>query len=410
MHETAKAGAGAALAARGLPVVRNDQTKIVSAFHSFDTEISTFELFDKLVTDGWVSPDEGSAQVVMSQVHVDFSAGQLRASGPENVNNRWYSVSYEVFVPRNADLSLKTHNGGISIADVRGNIQFDALNGGVNLKNLAGDVEGTTKNGGLNYVSRGILNVPIIDGTLGLRFGVQTSRSSGYVDHLDLNGVVDRKGINANRADVGKLLISYIPTSDLTISVSEFAQRTVMDDTGLVDFQTPNYFINKLVLEPGRDTFAVSTVKIAYDLHWADLTSISSYAYRSFPRTTDGTYFNSQFVGYFVDNILGLPGLDGNLDGYRLAALPGPVYNTLTTKQPTEELRLSSKAYDPKAGVGLPHQSGLQYALLPKVAKEAAQPGDLLFYHTPISHVAIYIGGGKMIHAPSPGTPLRVAK
>lgn len=231
------------------------------------------------------------------------------------------------------------------------------VSNGVDLERFSGqvfqDLSGT-KNGGLNYVSRGILNVPIIDGTLGLRFGVQASRSSGYVDHLDLEGAVDRRGINANRADVGKLLVSYIPTSDLSITVSEFAQRTVMDDTGLVDFQTPNYFVNKLVLEPGKDTFSVSTVKIAYDLHWADLTSISSYAYRSFPRTTDGTYFNSQFVGYFVDNILGLPGLDGNLDGYRLAALPGPVYNTLTTKQPTEELRLSSKAYDPKAGVGLP--------------------------------------------------------
>ena len=230
------------------------------------------------------------------------------------------------------------------------------VSNGVDLEKFSGqafqDLSGT-KNGGLNYVSRGILNIPIIDGTLGLRFGVQTSRNSGYVDHVDLNGAVDRRGINTNRADVGKLLVSYVPTSDLTVTLSEFAQRTVMDDTGLVDLQTPNYFINKLVLEPGRDTFSVSSLKIAYDLHWGDLTSISSYAYRSFPRTTDGTYFNSEFVGYFVDSILGLRGLDGNLDGYRLAALPGPVYNTLTTKQPTEELRLSSKAYDPKAG-GLP--------------------------------------------------------
>jgi len=61
------------------------------------------------------------------------------------------------------------------------------------------------------------------------------------------------------------------------------------------------------VLEPGKDTFSVSTVKIAYDLHWADLTSISSYAYRSFPRTTDGTYFNSQFVDILSIASLGYP-------------------------------------------------------------------------------------------------------
>lgn len=55
MHETAKAGAGAALAARGLPVARNSQNNVISAFHSFGTEISTFELFDKLVAEGWVT-------------------------------------------------------------------------------------------------------------------------------------------------------------------------------------------------------------------------------------------------------------------------------------------------------------------------------------------------------------------
>lgn len=104
--------------------------------------------------DAW-GPDEGSARSVASQVHVDFSAGQLKASGPESANNQSFSVSYEVFVPRSADLVLKTHNGGISIADVRGNIQFEATNGGVSLKNLAGDVEGQTKNGGLNITLAG---------------------------------------------------------------------------------------------------------------------------------------------------------------------------------------------------------------------------------------------------------------
>jgi iron complex outermembrane receptor protein len=235
----------------------------------------------------------------------------------------------------------------------------------VDLQHFSGevfqDISGT-KSGGLNYISRGLLNIPLIDGVLGVRFGVQTSRDSGYVDHVNLDGVVDRTGINAHRADVGKLLVTYTPTPDLTVTLSEFAQRASLNDTGLVNFETPDYFVNKLVLEPGRDTVSVTSLKIAYDLHWADLTSISSYAYRSFPRTTDGTYFNSEFVGYFVDQILGMRGLDGNLDGYQLAALPGPVYNTLTTKQPTEELRLSSKAYDPNSGPPIAWIAGLYYS------------------------------------------------
>ena len=58
-------------------------------------------------------------------------------------------MSYEVFVPRRADLSLETHNGGISISEVNGKIEFTALNGGVVLRKVGGAVRGSTTNGGL---------------------------------------------------------------------------------------------------------------------------------------------------------------------------------------------------------------------------------------------------------------------
>jgi 5-formyltetrahydrofolate cyclo-ligase len=48
-------GAGAALALRGLPVALDSKRNIISAFHSFGSEISTFELFDQLVADGWTT-------------------------------------------------------------------------------------------------------------------------------------------------------------------------------------------------------------------------------------------------------------------------------------------------------------------------------------------------------------------
>jgi cell wall-associated NlpC family hydrolase len=62
-----------------------------------------------------------------------------------------------------------------------------------------------------------------------------------------------------------------------------------------------------------------------------------------------------------------------------------------------------------KAGVYLPHQSAQQYASTPHVPKEDVQPGDLIFYKSPIGHVGIYIGNGQMIHAPSPGKFVMVA-
>src|SRR5207247_7839132 len=46
-----------------------------------------------------------------------------------------------------------------------------------------------------------------------------------------------------------------------------------------------------------------------------------------------------------------------------------------------------------QAGVALPHSSAAQYAMLPHVSRCDLKPGDLLFFYSPISHVAIYVGG-----------------
>ena len=62
-----------------------------------------------------------------------------------------------------------------------------------------------------------------------------------------------------------------------------------------------------------------------------------------------------------------------------------------------------------RAGVGMPHQSGAQYGSFPHVSQSEAQPGDLIFYYSPIGHVGLYIGGGQMIHAPNTGTTVTVA-
>ena len=68
---------------------------------------------------------------------------------------------------------------------------------------------------------------------------------------------------------------------------------------------------------------------------------------------------------------------------------------------------LTMRAYQ-AAGVSLPHYSAAQSRYGKKVSYSSARPGDLLFYGSPISHVAIYLGGGKMVHAPRPGSRVKV--
>lgn len=100
-------------------------------------------------------PTEAEAKELASQIKVETASANIFASGPANRTDHWWSVSYEVFVPRRSNLSLKTNNGGISIVDVNGQLQFSALNGGVNLKRVGGSVKGGTTNGGLNVVLSG---------------------------------------------------------------------------------------------------------------------------------------------------------------------------------------------------------------------------------------------------------------
>jgi peptidoglycan DL-endopeptidase CwlO len=61
-----------------------------------------------------------------------------------------------------------------------------------------------------------------------------------------------------------------------------------------------------------------------------------------------------------------------------------------------------------QAGVSLPHNSGMQYAATTRVAQADLQPGDLLFFGSPIHHVAMYIGNGQMVEAPYSGASVRV--
>ncbi|MFH8347881.1 NlpC/P60 family protein [Streptomyces sp. NPDC018045] len=60
------------------------------------------------------------------------------------------------------------------------------------------------------------------------------------------------------------------------------------------------------------------------------------------------------------------------------------------------------------AGVSLPRTTWDQVKTGDRVATDDLKPGDLVFFYNDISHVGMYIGGGKMIHAPKPGASVRV--
>lgn len=66
-----------------------------------------------------------------------------------------------------------------------------------------------------------------------------------------------------------------------------------------------------------------------------------------------------------------------------------------------------------KFGVKLPHYSGSQANSGTKISYDELQAGDLIFYANSsgtINHVAIYLGGGQVIHASSPKSGIKISK
>ncbi|MFJ1644501.1 NlpC/P60 family protein [Streptomyces sp. NPDC088258] len=61
------------------------------------------------------------------------------------------------------------------------------------------------------------------------------------------------------------------------------------------------------------------------------------------------------------------------------------------------------------AGVSLPRTTYTQISSGRRVSRDQLAPGDLVFFFSGVSHVGIYVGGGQMIHAPRPGSAVRLA-
>jgi len=62
-----------------------------------------------------------------------------------------------------------------------------------------------------------------------------------------------------------------------------------------------------------------------------------------------------------------------------------------------------------QAGVGLPHSSGAQMGSGTPVSQSELQPGDLVFYYSPVSHVGMYIGNGQIVNALNPGAGVGIS-
>lgn len=95
------------------------------------------------------APTDDQAKALAPQINVQ-AGPQVRAYGPPHDRENSWSVTYEVFVPSRYSVNLETVNGGVSVSDVNGNLEFKTVNGGLSLHHVGGYVHGRTTNGGVS--------------------------------------------------------------------------------------------------------------------------------------------------------------------------------------------------------------------------------------------------------------------
>jgi hypothetical protein len=107
------------------------------------------------------APSEADAKSLLSQVRIEAGGGRIRAVGPD-VNQNWpwwedrnWAVSFEIFTPFNTDVKAQSHNGAMSVSDLRGRIDVESHNGSLRLTRVAGDVRGETHNGSVQIELEG---------------------------------------------------------------------------------------------------------------------------------------------------------------------------------------------------------------------------------------------------------------
>jgi DUF4097 and DUF4098 domain-containing protein YvlB len=96
------------------------------------------------------SATASEAQAIARQIVISADNGSIHANGPSTrQRGESWSVSFEIWAPRQTELALTASNGGISVDGMSSRMSLETVNGGLNLTDVGGDIRGSTVNGGV---------------------------------------------------------------------------------------------------------------------------------------------------------------------------------------------------------------------------------------------------------------------
>jgi outer membrane receptor protein involved in Fe transport len=240
---------------------------------------------------------------------------------------------------------------------------------------------------------RGEVNIPLVKDQLALRLSAYDAYTPGYIDDF----TTGQKGDNPLNQGGGRAALLWRPTADLSVQLGAIYQDSHAANPSFVALsQTTGQPLHggldniNTLPEPYTQALQLYDLTINWNLHFAQLTSVTSY--QSF--TNDTTEDLTDYIGVFLGDFGAPgPGLSNFLEDYRL-------------KKFTQEIRLASpegqklewlvggfythetganyevfNAYD-DAGAPLPGLNPLEYANLPSTYEEYAVFGDATYHFT----------------------------
>jgi iron complex outermembrane receptor protein len=142
-----------------------------------------------------------------------------------------------------------------------------------------------TEYGAPSYEGGFAAGVPLIEDVLGLRISAEDRHDGGWIDRIQRSdqAVLEH---NANYADTRevRIALAFVPTANLKITPSFFAQERFANDEGLYweGFSDPStgHFADAGAAQPDHDRLDLGAIKTEYDMGAVMLTSDTSYTYR----------------------------------------------------------------------------------------------------------------------------------
>jgi DUF4097 and DUF4098 domain-containing protein YvlB len=158
--------------------VRDEETKTIAnqpltitAEHNGGIQVTTWDRAEvslKLCKEIAVD-DESEGRKLLAETRLEINGANISVHSPEGAGNHSLGTVLLVKTPRDANLKLKVHNGGVSLNGFTGTAEAQAQNGGISFKRSSGKLTAIAQNGGISIKDcGGEVNAQVQNGGLSI--------------------------------------------------------------------------------------------------------------------------------------------------------------------------------------------------------------------------------------------------